>query len=147
MAILFRAGGSKAYGDWAISHIKTKSGALFATFVLAIVLGVDDYFNNLTTGKVRLEQKSGDDADEQGRIDFLGDERENDGNHRGYQGPDGAVELTAIVLGVDDYFNNLTTGNVMRPVTDGHKISRAKLAYMCDATAAPVCILWYRGRP
>ena len=81
VALMIRAGGSKAYGDWAISHIKTKSGALFATFVLAIVLGVDDYFNNLTTG------------------------------------------------------------NVMRPVTDGHKISRAKLAYMCDATAAPVCIM------
>uniref|UniRef100_UPI00261C2E4E Na+/H+ antiporter NhaC family protein n=1 Tax=uncultured Flavonifractor sp. TaxID=1193534 RepID=UPI00261C2E4E len=43
--------------------------------------------------------------------------------------------------GVDDYFNNLTTGNVMRPVSDGHHISRAKLAYMCDATAAPVCIM------
>ena len=81
VALMIRAGGSKAYGDWAISHIKTKSGALFATFVLAIVLGVDDYFNNLTTG------------------------------------------------------------NVMRPVTDRHQISRAKLAYMCDATAAPICIM------
>ena len=40
------------------------------------------------------------------------------------------------MLGVDDYFNNLTTGNVMRPVADGHHISRAKLSYMCDATAA-----------
>lgn len=81
VALMIRAGGSKAYGDWAVSHIKSKSGALWATFILAIVLGVDDYFNNLTTG------------------------------------------------------------NVMRPVTDGHKISRAKLAYMCDATAAPVCIM------
>ena len=81
VALMIRAGGSKAYGDWAVAHIKTKSGALWATFILAIVLGVDDYFNNLTTG------------------------------------------------------------NVMRPVTDGHKISRAKLAYMCDATAAPVCIM------
>ena len=49
--------------------------------------------------------------------------------------------ILAIVLGVDDYFNNLTTGNVMRPVTDSHHISRAKLSYMCDATAAPVCIM------
>ena len=49
--------------------------------------------------------------------------------------------VLALVLGVDDYFNNLTTGNVMRPVTDSHNISRAKLAYMCDATAAPVCIM------
>ena len=49
--------------------------------------------------------------------------------------------ILAIVLGVDDYFNNLTTGNVMRPVADGHHISRAKLSYMCDATAAPVCIM------
>ena len=81
VALMIRAGGSKAYGDWAVAHIKTKSGALWATFILAIVLGVDDYFNNLTTG------------------------------------------------------------NVMRPVTDPHKISRAKLAYMCDATAAPVCIM------
>ena len=81
VALMIRAGGSKAYGDWAVKHIKTKSGALWATFILAIVLGVDDYFNNLTTG------------------------------------------------------------NVMRPVSDGHHISRAKLAYMCDATAAPVCIM------
>ena len=81
VALMIRAGGSKAYGDWAVSHIKTKSGALWSTFILALVLGVDDYFNNLTTG------------------------------------------------------------NVMRPVTDGHHISRAKLAYMCDATAAPVCIM------
>ena len=81
VALMIRAGGSKAYGEWAVNHIKTKSGALWATFILAIVLGVDDYFNNLTTG------------------------------------------------------------NVMRPVTDGHHISRAKLSYMCDATAAPVCIM------
>ena len=81
VALMIRAGSSKAYGDWAVSHIKTKSGALWSTFILAIVLGVDDYFNNLTTG------------------------------------------------------------NVMRPVTDGHHISRAKLSYMCDATAAPVCIM------
>ncbi|WP_417048380.1 Na+/H+ antiporter NhaC family protein [Dysosmobacter welbionis] len=81
VALMIRAGGSKAYGDWAVAHIKTKSGALWATFILAIVLGVDDSVNNLTTG------------------------------------------------------------NVMRPVTDGHKISRAKLSYMCDATAAPVCIM------
>ena len=81
VALMIRAGGSKAYGDWAVSHIKTKSGALWSTFILAIVLGVDDYFNNLTTG------------------------------------------------------------NVMRPVADGHHTSRAKLSYMCDATAAPVCIM------
>lgn len=49
--------------------------------------------------------------------------------------------ILALVLGVDDYFNNLTTGNVMRAVADGHHISRAKLSYMCDATAAPVCIM------
>ena len=81
VALMIRAGGSKAYGDWAVSHIKTKAGALWSTFILAIVLGVDDYFNNLTTG------------------------------------------------------------NVMRPVADSHHISRAKLSYMCDATAAPVCIM------
>ena len=81
VALMIRAGGSKAYGEWAVKHIKTKSGALWATFILAIVLGVDDYFNNLTTG------------------------------------------------------------NVMRPVADSHHISRAKLSYMCDATAAPVCIM------
>ena len=81
VALMIRAGGSKAYGDWAVAHIKTKAGALWSTFILAIVLGVDDYFNNLTTG------------------------------------------------------------NVMRPVADSHHISRAKLSYMCDATAAPVCIM------
>ena len=81
VALMIRAGGSKAYGDWAVAHIKTTAGALWSTFILAIVLGVDDYFNNLTTG------------------------------------------------------------NVMRPVADSHHISRAKLAYMCDATAAPVCIM------
>ena len=48
VALMIRAGGSKAYGDWAVAHIKSKSGALWATFILAIVLGVDDYFNNLT---------------------------------------------------------------------------------------------------
>ncbi len=81
VALMIRAGGSKAYGDWAVEHLKTKSSALWATFILAAILGVDDYFNNLTTG------------------------------------------------------------NVMRPVTDKHQISRAKLAYMCDATAAPICIM------
>ena len=81
VALMIRAGGSKAYGDWASRSIKSKSGALIATGLLGIVLGVDDYFNNLTVG------------------------------------------------------------NVMRPVTDTHKVSRAKLAYMCDAVAAPVCIM------
>ena len=46
-----------------------------------------------------------------------------------------------VLIFVDDYFNCLTVGSVMRPVTDGHHISRAKLSYMCDATAAPVCIM------
>ena len=81
VALMIRAGGSKAYGDWASRSIKSKSGALIATGLLGIVLGVDDYFNNLTVG------------------------------------------------------------NVMRPVTDTHQISRAKLAYMCDAVAAPICIM------
>ena len=81
VVLMNRSGGSKAYGDWAKKVIKTRRGALLATMALAIVLGVDDYFNNLTTG------------------------------------------------------------NVMRPVTDGHQISRAKLSYMIDSTAAPVCIM------
>ena len=81
VVLMNRSGGSKAYGDWAKKVIKTRRDALLATMILAIVLGVDDYFNNLTTG------------------------------------------------------------NVMRPVTDGHQISRAKLAYMIDSTAAPVCIM------
>ena len=42
---------------------------------------------------------------------------------------------------IDDYFNCLTVGSVMRPVTDKHKVSRAKLAYIIDATAAPICII------
>ena len=55
------------------------------------------------------------------------------------------AQCATIALGclifIDDYFNCLTVGSVMRPVTDGHKISRAKLAYLIDATAAPVCII------
>lgn len=46
-----------------------------------------------------------------------------------------------VLVFVDDYFNCLTVGSVMRPVTDTHKISRAKLAYIIDATAAPICII------
>lgn len=55
------------------------------------------------------------------------------------------AQLATLVLGVlifiDDYFNCLTVGSVMRPVTDKHQVSRAKLAYLIDATAAPVCII------
>ena len=55
------------------------------------------------------------------------------------------AQLSTIDLGVlifvDDYFNCLTVGSVMRPVTDRHQVSRAKLAYLIDATAAPVCII------
>ena len=49
--------------------------------------------------------------------------------------------LLGVLIFVDDYFNCLTVGTVMRPVTESHKISRAKLAYLIDATAAPVCML------
>ena len=55
------------------------------------------------------------------------------------------AQLATVVLGclifVDDYFNCLTVGSVMRPITEGHKVSKAKLAYLIDATAAPVCII------
>ena len=55
------------------------------------------------------------------------------------------AQLATVALGVlifiDDYFNCLTVGSVMRPVTDKHNISRAKLAYLIDATAAPICII------
>ena len=55
------------------------------------------------------------------------------------------AQLATITLGVlifiDDYFNCLTVGSVMRPVTDSHNVSRAKLAYLIDATAAPICII------
>ena len=49
--------------------------------------------------------------------------------------------LLGVLIFVDDYFNCLTVGAVMRPVTESHKISRAKLAYVIDATAAPVCMI------
>ena len=52
-----------------------------------------------------------------------------------------ATLLLGILIFVDDYFNCLTVGSVMRPVTDKYKVSRAKLAYLIDATAAPVCII------
>ena len=55
------------------------------------------------------------------------------------------TQLASILLGclifIDDYFNCLTVGSVMRPITDKHNISRAKLAYIIDATAAPICII------
>lgn len=81
VAIITMAGGSRAYGNWAASKIKTRQGAQLATSVLGCLIFIDDYFNCLTIG------------------------------------------------------------TVMRPVTDKHRISREKLAYIIDATAAPVCIL------
>ena len=81
VALINRAGGSAAFGRWAETHIKTRAGAMFATFLLGVLIFVDDYFNCLTVGSVML------------------------------------------------------------PVTDRHKISRAKLAYLIDATAAPVCMI------
>lgn len=81
VALLNKAGGSKAFGDWAASHIKTKVGASLATFALGVLIFIDDYFNCLTVGAV------------------------------------------------------------MRPVTDKANISRAKLAYLIDATAAPICMI------
>ena len=76
-----RAGGTRAYGNWATKRIKSKRVAM------------------LSTGG-----------------------------------------LGAFIF-IDDYFNCLTVGTVMRPVTDRYKISRAKLAYLIDATAAPICII------
>lgn len=81
VALMTKAGGSAAYGSWANSKIKSKSGALLSTFALGALIFVDDYFNCLTVG------------------------------------------------------------SVMRPVTDKQNISRAKLAYIIDATAAPICII------
>ena len=52
-----------------------------------------------------------------------------------------ATFALGVLIFIDDYFNCLTVGSVMRPVTDSHKISRAKLAYLIDATAAPVCMI------
>lgn len=75
------SGGSRAFGKWAVSRVKSRVGA---TLVPA----------------------------------FLG-----------------------IIIFIDDYFNALVVGNVSRPVTDRHRISRAKLAYMIDSTAAPVCVI------
>lgn len=81
VAMMNKAGGSAAFGEWASNHIKTRVGAQLATVLLGCLIFIDDYFNCLTVG------------------------------------------------------------SVMRPVTDRHKISRAKLAYLIDATAAPVCII------
>lgn len=81
VALMNKAGGSAAYGRWAVKAIKTRRGALLSTFLLGVLVFVDDYFNCLTVG------------------------------------------------------------SVMRPVTDTHKVSRAKLAYIIDATAAPICII------
>ena len=81
VAMINKAGGSAAFGKWAQTHIKTRVGAILATFVLGVLIFIDDYFNCLTVG------------------------------------------------------------SVMRPVTDAHKVSRAKLAYIIDATAAPICMI------
>lgn len=81
VALVNISGGSAAFGRWAEKNIKTKVGAMLATFVLGVLIFIDDYFNCLTVG------------------------------------------------------------SVMRPVTDSHKISRAKLAYLIDATAAPICMI------
>ncbi len=81
VALVNKAGGSQAFGRWAAKHIKTRTGAMLATFALGVLIFIDDYFNCLTVG------------------------------------------------------------SVMKPVTDGHKISRAKFAYLIDATAAPVCMI------
>lgn len=81
VVVITKAGGSKAYGEWAVKRIKSRKGAKIATFMLGIIIFIDDYFNCLTVG------------------------------------------------------------TVMRPVTDKYKISREKLAYIIDATAAPICII------
>ena len=81
VVLLNKAGGSQAFGKWAQTHVKTRVGALLATFALGVLIFVDDYFNCLTVG------------------------------------------------------------SVMRPVCDTHKVSRAKLAYVIDATAAPICMI------
>ena len=81
VALMNKAGGSAAFGEWASKRIHTRSGAQLATMALGVLIFVDDYFNCLTVG------------------------------------------------------------SVMRPVTDSHKVSRAKLSYIIDATAAPVCII------
>ena len=81
VAMINKAGGSAAYGKWAVKTIKTRKGALLATFGLGCLIFIDDYFNCLTVG------------------------------------------------------------SVMRPVTDTHHVSRAKLAYIIDATAAPICMI------
>ena len=81
VALVNKAGGSVAFGEWAQKHVKYRVGAQLATFVLGVLIFVDDYFNCLTVG------------------------------------------------------------SVMRPISDTRKISRAKLAYLIDATAAPVCMI------
>ncbi len=81
VALVNKAGGSAAFGAWASKNIKSRIGAAIATFILGVLIFIDDYFNCLTVG------------------------------------------------------------SVMRPVTDRHKISRAKLSYLIDATAAPVCMI------
>ena len=81
VALINKSGGSAAFGAWASKNIKSKAGASIATFILGVLIFIDDYFNCLTVG------------------------------------------------------------SVMRPVTDKCKISRAKLAYLIDATAAPVCMI------
>ncbi|MBO4215067.1 MAG: Na+/H+ antiporter NhaC family protein [Bacteroidaceae bacterium] len=60
---------------------------------------------------------------------------------KGRAGAQFSTMLLGCLIFIDDYFNCLTVGSVMRPVTDKHRISRAKLAYLIDSTAAPICII------
>ena len=60
---------------------------------------------------------------------------------RSNRGAQFATILLGLIIFIDDYFNCLTVGSVMRPITDAKRVSRAKLAYLIDATAAPVCII------
>ncbi len=128
VVIITMAGGSKAYGDWAVTKIKSRRGASLATFGLGTLIFIDDYFNCLTIGTV-MRPVTDKHKISREKLSYIIDSTA------------APICILGTLIFIDDYFNCLTIGTVMRPVTDKHKISREKLSYIIDSTAAPICII------
>ena len=142
VSLITKSGASRAYGEWAVKTIRSRRGASFATSFLGMFIFVDDYFNCLTVGTV-MRPVTDKYSISRAKLAYIIDAT---------AAPVciiAPISSWAAAVGsflgmfifVDDYFNCLTVGTVMRPVTDKYSISRAKLAYIIDATAAPVCII------
>ncbi len=128
VALINATGASAAFGKWAAKNVKSRIGAQLATFVLGVLIFVDDYFNCLTVGSV-MRPVTDAQTVSRAKLSYLIDATA------------APICMIAPLIFVDDYFNCLTVGSVMRPVTDAQTVSRAKLSYLIDATAAPICMI------